>query len=76
MTLTSERTGKIAMLALQRKMERDGIRLIPKEIKREIVNESKNLGIQTFELAEFAKIVIKEAFEKTMAELDSIIKNG
>lgn len=72
MALTQERIGQIATLALQRKMGQDGIRLNSKEIKREIANEAKNLGIPATEMAEFAKIMIKDAFDKTMAELDSI----
>ena len=72
MALSEERVGQIAMLALQSKMEKDGVTLNPKEIKREITNQAKNLGIPASELAEFAKIAIKSAFDKTMAELDSI----
>lgn len=72
MALTQERIGQIAMLALQKKMSQDGIRLNSKEIKREITNEAKSLGIPAPELAEFAKILIKGAFDKTMAELDTI----
>ena len=75
MVLTQERIGQIAMMALQRKMTQDGIRLNPKEIRREVANEAKNLGIPASELAEFLKIVIKDAFDKTMAELD-LINNG
>ncbi len=73
MALSKERIGEIAMLILQSKLESDGlIRLTPKEIKRSMANESKNLGIPAHEMAEFAKIVLKTAFDKTMAELDSI----
>jgi hypothetical protein len=72
MTLTTEKIGQIAVLALQSKMEESGLNLNPKTIKREIANEAKKLGIPAHELAEFAKIMLKSAFDKTMAELDSI----
>ena len=52
MALTKERMGQIAMIALQQKMEQDGIRLNPKELKRQINNEAKTLGIPASELAE------------------------
>ncbi len=72
MPLSKERIGEIALVVLQHKMEQDGIRLNPKEIKREIVNGSKKLGVPVHESAEFAQIMIKAAFDKTMAELDTI----
>lgn len=72
MALTEERAGQIAMIALQMKMEEGGIRLIPKEIKRDMINEAKKLGISAPELAQFVKIAITKAFNKTIAELDSI----
>ena len=72
MVLTQDRIGQIALLALQKRMEENGISLNPKELKRGIHNEAKELGIPAPELAEFAKVVYKKAFEKTMAELDSI----
>lgn len=73
MPLSSERVGDIALLALQHKMETEGmITLNPKEIKRQIHNLAKILGIPPHELAEFAKLIYKVAFDKTMAELNSM----
>lgn len=72
MVLTKERAGQIAMQALQMKMEADGIRLNPKELKRHIHNEAKEIGVTTQELAELAKLIYRGAFEKTMAVLEEI----
>ena len=72
MVLSQDRIGQIALQALQQKMEGEGIRLNPKELKRQIHNEAKSLGIPAPELAEFAKLIYKSAFDKTMAELESI----
>jgi hypothetical protein len=72
MVLSREKVGQIALRVLQQKMELDGIRLNPKELKREIHNEAKKFGITPQELAEFAKLIYKTAFDKTMTELDLI----
>ncbi len=75
MALSKERIGEIAVLVLQNKMEQDGVRLNPKEIKREIINSSKKFGITVQEGAEFVGIVIKTAYDRTMAEIDAIKAN-
>lgn len=76
MALSKERIGEIAMVVLQHKLEQDnGVRLNPKEIKREIINSSKKFGITVQEGAEFVEIIIKTAYEKTMAEIE-MIKTG
>jgi hypothetical protein len=73
MALSKERAGEIAMLMLQHKLESDGlIRLTPKEIKRAMTNEARNIGIPVHEMAQFATIIFETAFEKTRIELDSI----
>lgn len=73
MALTKERIGEIAVQALQRQMEQNGnISLNPKEVKRQIANEAKTLGISPRDMAEFAKMVYKTAYDKVMAELDTI----
>jgi hypothetical protein len=73
MALTKDRIGEIAVQALQRQMEQNGnISLNPKEVKRQIANEAKSLGISPRDMAEFAKVVYKTAYDKVMAELDTI----
>ena len=73
MSLSKERIGEIAMLVLQHKLEQDnGVRLNPKEIKREIINSSKKFGITPQEGAEFVGIILKTAYDKTMAEVEAI----
>jgi hypothetical protein len=77
MALSSDRIGEIAMLALQHKMETEGmITLNPKEIRRQIHNMAKTLGIPVPELAQFVKIVYTDAFTSTMSELDSMIPSA
>jgi hypothetical protein len=73
MSLSPERAGQIALVVLQQKMEEDGVRLNPRNIKRDLVSESKRLGIPLRELAEFVSGVMKTAYEKTIAEIDKII---
>ncbi|MFA6227475.1 MAG: hypothetical protein WC631_03315 [Candidatus Paceibacterota bacterium] len=74
MTLSKERAGEIAVLVLQDKMERDGgIRLNPKEIRRELTNGAKKLGILPSEMAELAKMFLATTYQKVVAELDSMI---
>jgi hypothetical protein len=73
MPLSKERIGEIAMLVLQNKLEQDnGVRLNPKEVKREIMNSSKKFGITPQEGAEFVGIIIESAYRKTMAEIDAM----
>lgn len=73
MALTKERTGEIAMLVLQLKLEQDNsIRLNPKEVRREIINSSKRFGITPQEGAEFVGIILETAYAKTMAEVKAI----
>lgn len=73
MALSKERIGEIAMVVLQDKLERDGdIRLNPSEIKREISNSSKKLGISPQEGAEFVGIILTKAYDKCMAEIKKV----
>ncbi len=73
MPLSKERVGEIAMMVLQDKLENNGsICLNPKEVKRDIINISKKLGITPQEGAEFAGIIFNTAYDKTMVELNSL----
>ena len=76
MALSKERQGEIAAKMIQVKMEADGFHLRPQHIKREINNESRRLGVSSVEMAEFAKRSISIAYERTIAQLDSIIESG
>ena len=76
MALSKERTGEITLLLLEDLLEKDGgLRLSSKEIKRKIINAAKKMGIEPFELAEVAKALYQRAFDKTMAEVNTIIAN-
>jgi hypothetical protein len=73
MALSQQRIGEIAMIVLEHKLRNDGgVRLNPKEIKRQLSNNCKQFGITLEEGAEFAGIFIKKAYDQTMAELESI----
>lgn len=72
MQITQERVGQIAMLLLRKKMGRDALSLNSQQIRSQVTEEAKNLGIAPRELAAFAMIMYTEAFEKTMTELNAI----
>ena len=72
MLISKERLGEIALMGFYAQVCRDGLKLAPKEIKREIHNEAKKMGISSAELAEVAKLFYKKAYEETMAQLEEI----
>ena len=74
MALSKDRLGELALIALQKKMEMDGIELKPAEVKRQIVNGAKTMGITPQEFAEFMVVVVSTAYDKCMRELDAFLK--
>lgn len=73
MALTSQRIGEIALVVLQDKLEKDGsLRLNPIEIKRDATNGAKRLGVPPSEAAEFMQMILKVAYDKTIAALDEL----
>lgn len=71
--MTKQRQGEIALMVLQKQLEADGeLKLKPKEVKRDITNQAKSLGIPVHEAAQFAIEMYKTAYEKTIAELETI----
>lgn len=76
MALSEERANAIAMQVLQEKIERNGeLKLVPSEIKRVVNNSAKKMNIPAKEVAEFIKIMLEKAYNKTIAELDAIINS-
>jgi len=73
MELSEERIGRIALLILQQKIERDGFEIKPKDVKRQMTNNAKDLGISVSEMAAFTKIVVVPLHEKIQRELDTLI---
>lgn len=72
-TVSQERLGEIALLVLKKqKLENEGITLKPKGVKREIYNTAKKFGVSAQEVAQLFKLILDEAYEKTMAELNKI----
>lgn len=77
MALSQERANELAMQVLQDKIERDGeLKLIPSEIKRNVHNSAKKMNVPPQEVAEFMKVVLEKAYNKTIAELDAVINSG
>lgn len=72
MALSKERLGEIALFALQLQLEEKGLRLDPREIKRDLHNEAKKLGVPIQEFAEMVRAVYKTAYERTMAAIDEV----
>jgi len=60
--MTDERKGQIALLFLKRKLKDEGIRLKP-DMRRQIGNEAKELGISTEEAVEFVEGLVREMVE-------------
>lgn len=66
------RLNDIGMVLLQHKMEENGdIKLNPKETQRDVHNWAKKAGVSEYLMAQLVKRIVKTAYEKTMAELDT-----
>lgn len=72
--MTEERKGQIALLFLKRKLRDSGIRLKP-DMKREIGNEAKELGITTDEAMEFVEGLVREMVEQVFPPRSFTIVN-
>lgn len=81
MTTRSEQVGQlaksiieqIALKALLSKAEREGVRLCPKEIRRETINSAKTLEVTVAEMAEFQKVLLTHVYDIVMVELNLLI---
>ncbi len=63
MAMTEARRNEIAYLYLKCKVQNDGVRsLVPNNIKRQIGNTAKDLGITTEEAQEFTHNLILPLF--------------
>jgi transcriptional regulator NrdR family protein len=60
--MTNERRNEISYLALKEKLKREGIHLA--NIRRNLANEAKNIGVSRKELEEFAKNIISELLQE------------
>lgn len=61
------RKGQIALLYLKNKLREDGVRLTP-NVRRQIGNTAKAVGISIEEATEFAEIMVRELVEETFAK--------
>jgi len=65
--MTEERKGQIALLYLKNKLKDEGIRLKP-DMRRNIGNEAKALGIPIEEAVEFAEGLVREMVEAVFSK--------
>jgi len=61
--MDEKRKGEIAFSLLKCQVSREGIRLNPVFLKRDLGNLAKETGIPQDELMDFVKILIKELIE-------------
>ncbi len=61
------RKGQIAFLYLKNKLREEGVRLSP-NLRRQVGNTAKAIGIPFEEAMEFAKIMVGELVEEAFAE--------
>jgi len=57
------RQGEIALLYLKNKIRKDGVKISP-NMKREIGNTAKAIGISVEEATEFSEIIVRELVEE------------
>ena len=58
------RKGQIAFLYLKNKISEEGVRLTP-NMRRQIGNTAKAIGISIEEATEFVEIIVRELVEET-----------
>ena len=67
------RKGQIALLVLKQKLREDGVRLTP-NMRRQIGNTAKNIGISVEEATEFAEGMIRELVEEAFVPVPVNVK--
>ena len=65
-TMTKERQGEIALIAIKAIIKRKGIQL--NTMKRDAHSEAQRLGISEIDFLEFQEIVCRELFEEAFAQ--------
>jgi hypothetical protein len=63
MALTQERKGQIALALVKSRFQDEGIRLKP-DLKRDIGNQAKKIGVSTDELLQFVEELTREMVEQ------------
>ena len=61
--MTEERKGQIALLWLKNELRTNGVRL-KSDMKREVGNEAKAIGIEIDEAMELTEIIVRELVEE------------
>ena len=76
MALPQERLNEIAFQRLLLKFREEGLKLDPVNVKRDIHNIAKLIGITVVEAAECAKVFYRILYEETIKKLDTIIEKA
>ncbi|MEK7603609.1 MAG: hypothetical protein AAB461_00630 [Patescibacteria group bacterium] len=66
------RKGQIALLLLKHQLRKKGVKLTP-NIRREIGNDAKAIGISIEEATEFVGLIVRELVEETLAKIEKLI---
>ena len=63
--MTPQRQGEISRKLLKRKLQKDGIhRFSANEVRRDLGNVAKAIGVEESELVEFAEILVRELVDE------------
>jgi|TARA_Y100000310_G_C20419739_1_gene686098 hypothetical protein len=65
--MDEKRKGELAVMFLKNQLRQKGVRLTP-NLKREIGNEAKAIGIDVEEATEFVEIIVRELVEESFAK--------
>lgn len=65
--MDEKRKGEIALLLVKNQIKEKGVR-ISQNLRRDIGNDAKNIGISTDEAMEFMELIVRELVEKTFAK--------
>ena len=63
------RKGQIALAYLKNKLREEGVRLTP-NLRRQVGNTAKAIGVSIEEATEFAEGIVRELVEETFAKTD------
>ena len=71
--LSKERQGEIAMMSIIAIKEKEGMMIMPKDVKRDIKNAATKNDLSVQELAAFRKITLGIIYQKEVVKLDELI---
>lgn len=75
MALSEERIGQIAVKVLVHKLKKEGLMVRPKDLKSEVFNGAKSIGVSPVEMAEFMRLGFNILFKEMNQEIDSLVSS-